>query len=314
MLLILIGIIVWLNHQALIDTFTVWRYTPSAQVAEITNKIPFTDNGKFTFFAARPSVLASDEFNSKCDRKEQNTAILGCYVGDTIYVFNVSDQRLEGIKEVTAAHEMLHAAYYRLSPGEKQRINELVAVEFEELKNNPTYMERMEFYARTEPGERDNELHSIIATEIANIGQELENYYSRYFTDRQAIVDVYQSYNSTFTSLAAAADQLSEQLDQLNKEIEFASKRYNEDVEQLNADIESFNQRARNGDFASQAQFNDERQSLVTRADQVSNSRQNINELIAEYNRLRDEYNDTVTQSNNLYKSIDSSLAPAPQV
>ena len=37
------------------------------------------------------------------------TAVLGCYANREISIFNVTDQRLDGIREVTAAHEMLHA-------------------------------------------------------------------------------------------------------------------------------------------------------------------------------------------------------------
>ena len=36
------------------------------------------------------------------------------------YIYNVNDERLNGLKEVTAAHEMLHAAYERLPESDKK--------------------------------------------------------------------------------------------------------------------------------------------------------------------------------------------------
>jgi hypothetical protein len=313
-ILVVLSVLLWLNHQYIVDSINFWRYQPTSDVATIASKADLSDSGKFMFYASEPSVDEKAAFNQECERKESGTAILGCYVNQRIYLYNVTDTRLDGIEEVTAAHEMLHAVYERMSQSEKNSVDTLVEAEYQKLKTNPDYAERMAFYDRTEPGERDNELHSIIGTEVASISPALEAHYAKYFQNRSVVVGLYSSYNSAFTSLANQAKTISAKLDSINAQIKSTSDQYNADVKTLNNDITDFNGRAAGGSFSSQSEFNSERADLLTRANTVSDERDSINTLIDQYNSLRDQYNNIVTQSNALYDSIDSSLAPAPKV
>jgi hypothetical protein len=273
-----------------------------------------SDAGTFAMYATQPSIEGNKTFNDKCGRQEQDTAILGCYSNGRIYIFDVTDKRLDGIKEVTASHEMLHAVYQRLSPAEKASVDKLVEDEYKKLSADPAFSKRMEFYARTEPGERDNELHSIIGTEVSDISTELEAHYAKYFTDRTAILKLFNSYNGVFLSFDAQAKALQEKLDNLGDKIKADSDTYNIDVKTLNIDIEDFNQRARSGSFSSQAAFNSERSVLDRRVKEVMSLRTTIDSEIDTYETLRVQYNDTVTQTHDLYKSIDSNLLPTPKV
>src|SRR5690606_32509048 len=99
----------------------------------------------------------------------------------------VANAQLDGIKEVTAAHELLHAAWDRLSKSEQTRLGALLEEAYTKIGTDELE-ERMAYYERTQPGERANELHSIIGTEMADVGEELETYYKKYFIDRQQIV------------------------------------------------------------------------------------------------------------------------------
>lgn len=314
--LVLIGLsaFLWLNHQYVIDTIRFWQYQPTNAVVTIASRTTMTDSGKFLFYASQPSVDDRATFNAACKNNESGTAILGCYTADRIYIYNITDQRLDGIQEVTAAHEMLHAVYRRMSDADKQTVNGLVEAEYQKLKANPTYTARMAFYDKTEPGERDNELHSIIGTEVASITPELETHYKKYFGNRSAVVAEYNSYNSVFTSLEEQAKSLSAQLDAMNDKIKASVAAYEADVKQLNADITVFNQKASSGGFPSLAAFNREHQALVDRSSALASEREAVNSLISQYNALSDQYNSIVTQSNDLNQSIDSSLAPAPKV
>lgn len=313
-LFICITIALWANKQYIVDSVLFWQYQPSAAIAQITDRAALTDSGKFIFYANQPALDGNRTFNAKCDRREPNTAILGCYTGDRIYLFDVNDTRLDGIEEVTAAHEMLHAVYQRLSPSDKVRIDGLIEAEYANLQNDADLAERMDFYARTEPGERDNELHSIIGTEVKSVAPELEAHYGKYFKDRKKIVGYYEAYHRAFATLEQQRDDLSDQLDALNAQVKAKSSQYNEATKQLEQDIDEFNQRAQSGVFTSQAQFNRERSTLVTRVEAINNERAEINALVERYDKLKDQYNETVTESNELYQSIDSSLAPAPKV
>lgn len=313
-ILVVLSAALWLNRQYVIDSAHFWQFKPSDAVARVADRISLTDSGKFLFYASRPSIEAGATFNDVCDRKEQQTAVLGCYAANRIYIYDVTDARLDGIEEVTAAHEMLHAAYERLSATEKARVNELLEPEYQKLQQDPAFADRMAFYARTEPGERYNELHSIIGTEIAGISGDLAAHYGRYFTDRDRIVKYYATYHEVFEGLETQTKELGKELDGLNERIKAASARYNEDATRLKDDIASFNERANAGGFASQSQFDRERSNLIARVDKLNSDRDAINAQVDEYNSLRETYNATVTQSNELYESIDSSLAPAPKV
>lgn len=313
-ILLILSVVVWLNRQYVVDSISFWRYEPTTAIAAITERTQLTDGGKFAFYAAQPALDGNRTFNAKCDRKEQEAAILGCYVASRIYIYDVTDERLDGIKEVTAAHELLHAVYQRLSSAERAKIDSLLEAEFAKLQDDPHYSERMAFYARTEPGQRANELHSIIGTEVASISPELEAHYGNYFRHRSVVVQLHANYRSVFTELSQRAQELSAQLDALSQQIKTASATYNDNVKELNSTIQTFNTRATAGDFSSQAQFERERQALVARVGSLEAQRATINKLTEQHEALRQEYNTTVTNSNDLYKSIDSSLAPAPKV
>lgn len=311
---VLLALLLVVNRQQVIDQLTVWQFHPSSEIQALADRSGMGDRGEFYFYASQPTLESADAFNQKCTRQEESTAILGCYVGGRIYIYNVDDKTLDGIREVTAAHEMLHAAYERMSDGERSRINALVEDEYAKLRTDSKFAERMAFYDRTEPGQRDNELHSIIGTEVANVSPKLEVHYKAYFADRSKVVALHEKYASVFQELQQRSETLSNQLTQLTDQIEKAVSQYNADVQKLNGDIESFNQRANSGAFASEAAFQSERAALAIRADQLEATRSGVNAKIDEYNRLRDELISVAGQSDALNRSIDSTLAPAPSV
>ncbi len=303
-----------LNRQHILDQIAVWQYQPSSDIASLADRAGMNDGGKFLYYASQPKLDGTQTFNNECQRIETSSAILGCYVNSRIYIYNVTDSQLDGIREVTAAHEMLHAAYQRMGDDEKKTVDALLEAEYTKLANDPDFQERMAFYARTEPAERDNELHSIIGTEVASISPELEAHYSHYFTNRQQVVALSQKYKSAFTNLTNQASQLATELDTLASRISAQSAQYNADVKTLNADIAAFNQQAASGGFLSQGQFNSQRATLLARVSALDAERDAINSDIATYNSKLATYNGIATQSEQLYNSINSTLAPAPSV
>lgn len=311
---IVIAAVLFLNRQYIIDQIVVWQYQPSSAVTSIVARTQMSDIGKFYFYASTPAIENATDFNKNCTKQEEETAILGCYVNRRIYVYDVTNEQLDGIEEVTAAHEMLHAVYDRLSSDEKQKIDSLLESEFEKLRHDSEFAERMAFYERTEPGERDNELHSIISTEVPSIGSKLETYYKRYFIDRSKIVALHMSYASLFDQLEARSEELSAELTRLADSINAKTASYNEAIKALNSDINAFNERASAGDFSSQSEFQAERSALVARSEILETTRAGINQDINRYNELREELAAVAGESEALNRSIDSTLAPAPSV
>lgn len=305
-----------LNQQFVKDQISVWSFTPSSGIQAIDQRIGLTGKGKFYFYATQPQIDGSDQFNADCPRQEVGNPILGCYAAGRIYVYDVANVELDGIEEVTASHEMLHAVWERMSPSEQVRIGTLLRTEYQKLKSDTDLTERMEYYQRTEPGQFENELHSILGTERGNLSPELESYYGQYFTDRQKVVDLHAKYDAVFTGLKKQSDSLYEELSTLGKSIETRTVQYNADIKQLSADIAAFNSRADSGSFSSISQFNSERSALIARSNQLDTDRDAIGNDITKYNGDYAEYQKVSTQIEALNKSIDSikDLQPTPSV
>jgi hypothetical protein len=300
------------NRQYITDQVGVWSYQPTSEIERFATRAGMNDTGKFYFYASRPSLESADSFNRECARREQAVAVLGCYNGVSIYIYDIQDATLDGIREVTAAHEMLHAAYARLSSSDRRKVDELLEAEYTLLRQDTTFADRMAFYDRSEPGERYNELHSIIGTEVATLQPELEMYYDRYFGDRHSTVALYAAYSGVFLEVQQHADALSAQLTQLGDTIEQETAAYNSDTAQFNADATAFQRRVEAGGFADQATYDSERGLLVARAELLDSQRTTINAMVEHYESLRAELHEVAQQSEALNRSIDSSLTAAP--
>lgn len=313
LLLVLAALIGFMHRQWFIDQYRYATYTPSVRIAEIAERASLRDVGMFYFYASQPVMDGTQAFNSFCGRREEKSAILGCYDGHRIYIYDVTDERLQGVEEVTAAHEMLHAVYDRMSKDERAKLVPLLDAEFAKL-NTGELKERMEYYDRNEPGQHHNELHSIIATEASDISPELEKHYAKYFNNRQTVVDLHQSYEQQFDLIRSKVDQLASELNALSTSINTATETYNQRSAKLNADIESFNQRAQSGGYDSERAFESDRAALVNRSESLRIERARIEQNIQLFESKRAEYAELASEAETLQQSIDSSLAPAPAI
>lgn len=310
---LLVAATIFLNRQQLLDRYSTWSYQPSAEIAALSSGAGLTEDGRFYFYASRPELNDRASFNSRCTHKGEKTAILGCYVAMRIYIFNVTDERLDGIKEVTAAHEMLHAAYDRLSDKEKAKINQQVEAQLLRI-SDPRIKNLVALYDKTEPGERANELHSILGTEVRELSPELEAYYKRYFVDRQQLVSMSERYEAVFKEINTEQQALVDELNELAGAISQKSNAYNEETSQLNADIATFNQRASNGGFVSQSEFAQQRKLLTNRQATLQAIRSELNAMIAAYNDKRERLETLNGQAEELNRSINSQLTPVPSI
>ena len=312
-IIVCVVVAVILNRQYIIDKYNAWEFKPSPEIAQIANDVGLNENGRFYYFASRPELDFAKEFNGECRSREQGNAILGCYKNQRIYIYNVNDERLNGLKEVTAAHEMLHAAYERLPESDKKAVNALLEKEYRK-NSDAEFSKRMDYYKRNQPGEEYNELHSIIGTEFADISPQLEDYYKRYFNNRSQVVALHSKYSDKFKELKQGSASLRKELENLSISINNASLKYNKDISNLNSEINAFNSRAKNGDFSSQEDFLNERSYLIKSTRKLEQDRANINRYIGQYESKRIEYNKLVDESNSMYKAMDSTLAPAPSI
>ena len=294
-----------MNRQYVLDQIAVWGYEPTSEIQAIGQRVSFTDEGRFVFYATKPEVENQETFNTKCPRQEAGSPILGCYTtDDRIYIYALTNDQLDGMKEVTAAHEMLHAAWYRMSSEERDKLSVELREAYEGLDNSELKT-RMEYYERTEPGEFANELHSILGTEVASLSNSLEAYYGQYF-NRKAVLALHEQYSSVYLALHTRADELFSKMEALSATIQDQSKNYDNAAGQLTSDINAFNARATNGSFSSQAQFNAERAALIRRSNALENDRRAINANIEIYNTYYSEYQEIAKQVEVLNDSLDS--------
>jgi hypothetical protein len=169
------------------------------------DKLQLTDKSKYIIAGADPQIKSKADFNAACTPQGQMIE-LGCYISgmpDHIYVMQIQDPSVQKVMDVTAAHEFLHAAYTRLTPKKQEEVNTMLARQLPLIKDE-NLQKRLEGYAKTEPGQQNNELNSIFGTEYSKLTPELETYYAQYFKNRGMIV-AWNTANTTYINGKEAA-------------------------------------------------------------------------------------------------------------
>lgn len=299
-----------LNGQAIVDWFKLRGYEVPASISKLATDDTMTAEARHLFYVNRPQLTNGSEFTDNCPKGGEKTVILGCYIGNDggIYLYKVTDQRLAGIEEVTAAHEMLHAAYRRLSGGEKKRIDALLTNYYKNGLNDERVLSVMESYKKSEPNDLPNEMHSIFATELSTLPAPLETYYKRYFTDRNAVVRYMAAYREEFTSRQtqreaydARLKQLRPLVDEIDKTLEQQKSALDAQRKQLESHRASNNVAAYNNGVApynaAVAAYNSNLAYQKT--------------LIVEYNDIVAARNALALEENQLLKAISAEPIPA---
>jgi hypothetical protein len=281
---------VWMlgHQQRIIDQFVVWEFEPDPVIAGYADRADLTDEGRFLFYASQPEVAAGEAFDSICSAGDEGFGVLGCYLPSErrIYLYDVTDDRLDGLEEVVATHEMLHAVWDRMSDDERDALGPLLEAEAEKLAENAEFAATMEFYAQTEPGQRLNELHSILGTEVGGLSPALEAHYARFVGNRETVVALHDQSSAVFLEQQARAEALVAQIEALVTGMEADYAVYSAGYSTLNADIDVFNARADSGDFTSQAQFDAERDAILARQSELDGFYATITERDAQYDQL----------------------------
>jgi len=290
------------NSNALFDHYIIWRNPPSPAVVELADKTGMSSSGRRIFFASVPSIDDAEDLNVNCSDIETTMIILGCYASGRIHVFNVREERIAAAKYVTSAHEMLHAAYARLSKSERDMVNALLEEAYQHISGDDEFRDVMAEYARMEPEQRYNELHSIIGAEHAELFPELEKYYTRYFTDRGRIVEMAFQYRKVFKNLEDEQARLKVQLDRLTATIETNTSLFDTMLFWLNRDIDDFN----NKEFRSRSEFNNSRKILLEKQSELNRFKMQIETDIGKFDELVKEYNNIGGKIDQLTYQIDS--------
>jgi len=299
--LVALVVLLWWQHWAVYDWWRLRGYQPPAAITQLTTDITMKPSTQHLFYVYHPDLEDKQTFNQNCKSNEK-TIILGCYVPyKGIYLSNIQDPRLNGILQVTAAHETLHAAYDRLSTSEKQRVNKLIDQAYASLQDD-RIKNTIEEY-RKSGADITNELHSILGTEVRNLPPDLETYYSRYFSDRSKVVTYSENYEKAFTDRKNKVAEDDQQLSSIKQQIDSLEASLSAQQKVLD------NKRAQLDAYLVAKDYKDYNAGVNDYNAQVASYNQNVNRvrgLISQYNSLLEERNALALEENQLINAIQN--------
>lgn len=303
------NVTVWVERQQIADWWRLRNYTAPANIVQLASDDTMTPEGTHLFFVNHPVLEDKQAFNAHCADKSEETAVLGCYHGNRqgIYIYDVTDPRLAGVQQVTAAHEMLHQAYDRLSDSERKRVDVLINNFYNTGALSTDLKTKIDNYKK-QGADVTNEMHSIFGSEVGNLPAELETYYGQYFANRAKIVAYSDSYQAEFTrrkeqvvqydaQLAGLKDRINANKTDLN--VKLSALQTKENV--INQDVASRDQAAYNADVAT---YN----AMVEAYNSELNTTHN---LITQYNDIVNARNEIAVQEQQLSEALDSRLTPS---
>lgn len=294
---------IYVNRQFLYDYYMASTYQLEPQAEQLAHNIDLTDRGLMLFTASKSKVQAAEVFNQSCRGVHQElTIVLGCYTNRRIYIYDITDERLAGAKEVTAAHELLHAAYERLPSKERVRVDQLLEKEAEGLTEGKI-KDSLLLYEEATPDHLRHERYAILGTEAEIISPELEDHFSKYFRNRQKIVDYSQQYNDVFSKIEKQLKDYDLELEELMNTKTDLDRR----LQSIKSDLtRSDRMLAASRASGNTSQYNLQvpvHNSLVARHnDMVGELRMVVNE----YNELVETRNSIAVTQSDLIKHLDS--------
>jgi hypothetical protein len=279
------------RHQQLTDAIRLHGYTPTSEIESIATSDAFTPAATHLFYINRPIVVAKSGFSRYCNVQSERTIVLGCYHGvqNGIYILRVAgDSRLDGVMQVTSAHEMLHAAYDRLSAEDRKQVDGWLQDYYKNDLKDERIKATIDAYKHSEPDAVVNEMHSIFGTELTALPPNLEHYYARYFTDRQKVTVSAGKYQGEFIQRQTAVKAYDAQLSVLKAKVTENEATLKLQAEQLKSDAADMNQLRQNG----------QNTAYNARVDSYNSSVATYNTLVSQTRSMIEQYNQLVTKRN----------------
>jgi len=303
---VIIGSIFVTNRWQFYDWWRMRGRTVSEDIRQLSLNSSMSATASKIFYSAYPDIITEKGiFSEKC-RGDEQTIVLGCFVdGHKIYIYHINDDRLSGAEVVTAAHEMLHAAYQRLSPAQRTQINKLIDNEYSKVTDQ-RIIDVINNYKKN-GANIQNELHSILPTEVKTLSPELEEYFAKYFTNRNTVFEASQKYKNEFTK----RQEMVELLDiKLNDALTIINKKQQEldlELSGIYNDRDYLDDLLRQG---SVAKYNSGVSEFNARIDSYNSAADGLQILINEYNEMIAQRNELSVEQNALLDSIDTRVQP----
>ena len=315
--LVLLGLIFWLffvvivlvNRQNILDQIKLYGYTAPDSISALATDDTMSTFATKVFYVNHPSIDQKTIFSQNCSSRTEQTIVIGCYHGNQngIYLLSVTDQRLHGVEEVTAAHEMLHAAYDRLDTKERQKIDLLLNDYYTNTLKDQRIRDEVDAYKTTEPNDITNEMHSIFGTEVGVLPPELEGYYQKYFNDRSKVVAYSSAYAGEFTSRRQQVSADDAQLLVLKNQIEVITNQLTAQEGELQVRRNQMQAERSSGDIQSyNAQVPVYNAAVAAYNAEILSAKR----LITEYNTLVEKRNAIALEVSELARAISGDALP----
>ncbi|MCA9341326.1 hypothetical protein KC952_02240 [Candidatus Saccharibacteria bacterium] len=308
------SIFIAVNHLAAYDLWMASRTKLDDETLRSIERTKLSDESIFLARATQASFAGATEFNAACresnDSGQGGYTTLGCYIAPygRVYVYRIDDKRVEGIDDAVLVHEILHVAWARLGKGEQDRLSKILTDTYNQI-SSPKLADRMKKYDKTEPGQRANELHSILPTEIKDLPAELEEYYSRYFDDRQIVVGLFSKYSKPFDDIETKLSNIKTKIEKTEKFIKTENRELEQLVDDFQSDSVALSNR-RNSinryNHNTVSQYNTQIDLLNTRASDLNRRIAKLKKAYQEYTQDIKSYNQAGVTLNSLNASIDS--------
>lgn len=303
----------YLNRQNMIDWWRLRQYDAPAAISTIAAQATLTDYGRKVFLVNWPALKDKASFSGACPNNGgEQTIILGCYHGGQagIFLLDVTDPRLNGVEQVTAAHEMLHAAYDRLSLADRRKVDAMLLAYYNNTLKDERIRSTIDAYKKSEPHDVVNEMHSIFGTEISNLPADLETYYHSYFKNRAQVAAYAQQYQAAFTSRKAAIDAADVELAQLKSQINSSEADLKTQLAAIDAKQQELVALRSGGSIE---EYNAAVPGYNAAVDAYNRQVAAVKALIVRYNDLVARRNAIALEQDQLVKELSSQTAPISQ-
>lgn len=306
-----LGLAVISQRQLIVDVVRAAMYQPTDGVQRLANELELSWLGKTYFYASQPVFDTTSAASDWCAQSlEESSAVLGCYANGIIYIYDIDNAELQGVEEVTAAHELLHAVHERLSVSERAHVHALIEAEIDRLQDDSEFMQRMQPYQGLDVSTYADELYAVIGTEVSDISDELASHYAAYFGDRTTIVALHEGYKHVFTDVQAQAEAL---VTEYNNTVTAR----NALVEAINSEYAAVEQSIRavnNGRSATAAEIAAVNRQIDAYNATLTTAQQQLAEYDSQLSALKEKIQATAIHQQTLNATIDSSLAPPPSL
>jgi len=294
-----------LRYQQIQDWWKLRGYAAPSAVVTLANEDTMNSYTTHLFYLNKPQLPTTVVGFRKYCPENAETIVLGCYHPNQngIYIYAVQDSTLAGIQQVTAAHEVLHAVYARLSNSERSKLDAELEAYYKSGLTNTNVKAEVALYKKTEPTDVYDEMSCTFGTEIQNLPAALNAYYAQFFTNRQKIVSYEQQYQEQFTNRQQQIGQYDRQLSGMKTQISNEQSSLTTESVALDSEDQQLQGLLSSGQVA---RYNGEVESYNSQVDSYNTGIADLKQEIASYNQLVDTRNALAGQLTTLDSAIDT--------